>query len=136
MSEVIPLIDASKTIAVDFTQVGNQKWEYLNLSDGTKMKCSLFVFNVRRSIENQSSGEPAYMFNQNVVMTILDVPPELKREPAKVPIPFEKVNDPSNIDEIVDFEGKSAIGDEWSVYNLSDGTVLRVRLMITRFVRT
>lgn len=126
-------VDLRTAIRVDFTPI-NEKWETYKLSDGTKLKVKLIITGVfRTEIYDPTTGEPAYAFNWQTPIVIVECPPNLKGEPSPQPITPEQAQ--KNVVEVVDFES-TAKEENWNVYNLSDGSVLRAKLVITRIAKT
>jgi hypothetical protein len=126
--------DPRKTIPVDWTTV-NENSETFKLSDGVKLKARLIVTGFRRSEEHQPSGEPYYSWASTSLFTVVDCPASLRGVSTQPPPPPNQICDPSNSEEIVDFESTSK-QENWNVYNLIDGTVIRLRLIVQRATRT
>ena len=118
---------------VDF-KVISEDWQYYKLSDGTKMKMKLLLTQVLRA-RNQvdQTGQPLYSWNTQLLMSVVSIGEGLKGTPTPIQITPEVVA--SNFEATVDFEpiGKQ---DEWAVYNLSDETVLRLRLNLNAVSRS
>jgi hypothetical protein len=119
---------------VDF-RVMNEGWQYYNLSDGTKLKVKLLLGQVWRSRSqyNPMTGEPLYMWNTQNLVSLASFPAQLRGQTSGLPITPEIIA--QNIDQAVDFEA-SGKEEEWSVYNLADESVLRLRSNITSISRT
>lgn len=127
-----PPFDPKKTLPVDWNPISEQ-WETFKLSDGTKIKSKLNVIGFRRSLERNQSGEPYYSWASNNSFTVIEC--SLKGEPTNPLAKPEQLNNPDNHEETVDFESTSR-QENWNVYNLVDGTIIRLRLMVQRIVRT
>jgi len=119
---------------VDF-KVMNEDWQTYKLSDESSLKVKLVLTQVWRSRNqvNPMTGEPLYMWNTINALALLSFPEELRGQPSAGAITPEVVA--QNFDKPVDFE-LSGKQDEWSVYNLTDKSVLRLRLNITTITRT
>jgi len=120
---------------VDFNVV-QESWHTYKLSDGSKIKLRLSLISVWRSRtqHNPITGEPLYWWNAPLLTSLISFPESFRGEPTKV-MPQTPDAMAREVKEVVDFEliGKH---DEWDVYNLSDGTVLRLRPSITSIART
>lgn len=119
---------------VDF-RVMNEDWQYYKLSDEAKIKIKLILGQAWRSRTqyNPMTGEPLYMWNTQNLVSLVSFPAELRGQPSNLPITPEVVA--QSIDQPVDFEA-SGKQDEWNVYNLTDGSILRLRLNLTSVFRT
>lgn len=120
---------------VDFNVI-QENWHTYKLSDGSKIKLKLALISIWRSRSqyNPITGEPLYWWNAPSLLSLISFPESFRGEPTKV-MPQTPDDMAREVKEVVDFEllGKH---DEWNVYTLSDGTVLRLRLNIASITRT
>jgi hypothetical protein len=122
-------------IIVDF-KVMKEEWQRYSLSDGSVLRAKLVLTSVYRTqTQTNPIGEPLYSWNFALPLpaALVSYPEKFKGEQTTTPITSETLV--KNVDESVDFEMQGT-QDEWNVYNLKDGTVLRVRLNITGIQRT
>lgn len=126
--------DWKHCLAVDF-KVVREDWQKFTLSDRAILKVKPVLTGIWRAKDqvNPITQEPLYSWNTFKHVRVVSYPQEYSGEQTTVPITPELLA--QSIEETVDFEsvGKD---DEWSVYNLFDGTVLRLRLNITAISRT
>ena len=119
---------------VDFT-VKNEDWQTYTLSDGSKLRVKLVLTQVWRSRNqvNPMTGEPLYMWNSQNLVALTSFPEQFRSQPTSIQITQDIIA--QSIEQTVDFDivGKQ---DEWSVYNLTDGSVLRLRMNVTGISRT
>ncbi len=120
----------AKGEAVEFS-VNHEPWTKYLLNDGTRLFGRVIVTKIVRTREYEPSGEPIYAwFNQAIFSAVppkrlkgrpSDPPPESlgPEEFHLTPVEFERVG-----------------GEDWNVYQLSDGTVMRVQLDVTGVYRT
>lgn len=131
MSEQIT-IDERKGEVVDF-QVLKEDWSTYKLSDGTKMKAKIMVTKVVRTDQyDPVTSEPIYVFSSTNHFTTI-CPKELKGEPTTNQLTPEIIQ--QSITEALDFESADR-EEKWNLYNLSDGSVLRVKLELTKISKT
>ena len=121
--------------SVEF-KVVKEDWQRYQLSDGSVLKARLILLNVARSTSQFNQlGEPHYVWNclSPIPFALISYPDAFRAEPTTTPITQATIA--QSIAENVDFDpvGKQ---DEWNVYNLIDGTVLRLRLNIPSIQRT
>jgi hypothetical protein len=116
-------------------KVVNEDWQLYELSDKSQLRIKLVLTQVwkGRTQVNLMTGEPLYMWNTINAVSLLSFPEELRGQPTTTPITPEMLG--QNIEKPVDYE-LSGKQDEWNVYNLSDGSVLRLRLNLTSITRT
>jgi hypothetical protein len=129
-----PPFDWKNAEIVDF-KVMNEDWQIYKLSDESVLKVKLILTQVWRSRNqvNPITAEPLYMWNTMNTLALLSFPENLRGQPSAIPITPELVA--QSFDRPVDFE-LSGKQDEWNVYNLTDTSVLRLRLDITTITRT
>jgi hypothetical protein len=132
-SQVVPF-DWKSCEIVDF-RVMTEDWQTLKLSDGSVLKARLVLTVVCRSTNqfNPMTGEPLYWWNTLKPTRLVSYPPEYRGDPTTTRITPALIA--QNINENVDYEtiGKQ---NEWSVYSLSDKSIMRLRLNITGVART
>ena len=123
-------VDLTRANAVEFT-TRDEPWTKYKLEDGTLLFGRLVITKIFRGEEYDPTGQPVYAWtSQNLFTTI--APKSLKSTPT-VPPPTSL--DPATTDTThVDFERPGP--ERWSVYELSDGSVLRSKLEITGILRT
>ena len=122
--------DLSKGEAIEFS-VKSEPWLKYRLEDGNFLFGRLIITKIVKTVEYDVSGQPVYAWiSQNLFSTICQK--HLKGIPST---PLPSSTDPKDFSVTpIDFE---RIGDEqWSVYEVSDGTVLRLKLELTNVIRT
>lgn len=119
---------------LDF-KVMNEDWQLYELSDHSKLKIKLVLTQVwrGRTQVHPLTGEPLYMWNTINAVSLLSFPEELRGQTTSATITPEMMA--QNIERSVDYE-LSGRQDEWNVYNLSDNSVLRLRLNLSAVMRT
>jgi hypothetical protein len=119
---------------VDF-KVVNEGWQYYNLSDEARVKVKLVLVQVWRSRSqyNSMTGEPYYWWNTQNTVSIVSFPEKLRGQASSLPLTPEALA--KSIEQVVDFEA-SGKEEEWNVYNLTDESILRLRLNLTSISRT
>lgn len=125
-----PQVDLTKATPIEFV-VKDEPWTKYKLEDGTLLFGRLTMLKIYRSNDYDPTGQPIYGWNsQNMFSTIC--PMNLKGTPTTPP--------PTNLDPTtmnttyVDFERVGL--EKWNVYELTDGSVLRVKQEITGVIRT
>jgi hypothetical protein len=127
--------DWRDAVFVDF-KVMKEEWQRYSLSDGSVIRAKLILTSIYRTqTQTNPIGEPLYTWNfvLPIPAALISYPDRFKGEQTTVPITPESLV--QNIDESVDFE-MAGSQDEWNVYNLKDGSVLRLRLNLTGVQRT
>lgn len=95
------------------------------------MSTRLIVTKMYRATEYDATGRPVYAY-QSQTLFFTAAPSELKGEPSN-PLPMSPNIADYNVTPI-DFD---LVGhEEWNVYDLADGTQLRVKLDIVNVVKT
>jgi hypothetical protein len=134
MSQAQIPFDWKEAQVIDF-KVMNEDWQTYELSDKSQLKVKMILTQVWRAKTqvNPMTGEPLYMWNTINALALLSFPETLRGQSTTGQITPQMIA--QNIEHTVDFEmlGKQ---NEWNVYNLTDGSVLRLRLNITGVSRT
>lgn len=131
MSTRVQKIDFSKAIVVNFDPV-SEKWCQYELSDGGIVKIRPIITGViRLSERDPNTSEPLYRWNHTEQFCVIPNP-ELRSSPSQGPMTPERTR--QSISNSVDFDSKG--GEEWSMYNLSDGTVLKAKIELQKVIRT
>src|SRR5205809_4536357 len=109
----------------------DEPWVKYKLEDGTSLFGRLVITKIFRGTDYDPTGQPVYAWSsQNLFTTI--APKALKSVPTNPP---PTTLDPGSVNTThVDFERVGV--ERWNVYELSDGSVLRVKLEITGILRT
>lgn len=113
---------------IEFTVIA-EPWASYELEDGTKLFVKLVVAKVNRGFDQ--NGQPAYTLNsQNVVSS--HVPEHLRGQPSTTPF---NVADPSTFKVVASLDFDRVGQEQWNVYNLADGSVLKTRLEVSSVAR-
>jgi hypothetical protein len=125
-------VDPGNGEVVDF-QVVREDWSRYKLADGVTLKTRLVVTKVIRTEQHDpTTGEPTYVFSSTTLMSTI-CPKAVRGRPTVQPLTPQLVQ--QSIAEVVDFESEDQDG-KWNVYNFSDGTILRIKLEVTKVSRT
>ena len=121
---------ALKGQALEF-HVTSEPWVKYRLEDGTLLFARLIITKIIRTEEYDQSGQPIYAWSsQHMFTTICSL--ELKGQPSTIPISPTDLNSLKTTP--MDLE---RIGpEEWNVYEISDGSVLRIKLEVTGVAKT
>jgi hypothetical protein len=122
--------DVARSEGVEFV-VKNEPWTKYKLDDKTLLFARFVLAKVYRTGEYDAANQPIYAWSsQNLLTTI--APKELKGAPSNPPPMSVNVAD-YNVT-AVDFE--QAGNEQWNVYELKDGTLLRIKLEVGTIFRT
>jgi hypothetical protein len=125
-------IDQGNGEVVDF-QVVREDWSRYKLADGATLKTRLVITKVIRTDQyDPATGEPMYVFSSTTLMSTI-CPNALRGKPTVQPLTPQLVQ--QSITEVIDFESVDLDG-KWNVYNFSDGTVLKIKLEVTKVSKT
>ncbi len=83
---MIPQEALAEAIELDFKEE-EEHWNIYKLSDGTRLKVRLVLRGVKRLPQYEPDGNPVYVINTLNVVRAVDVPPEVKKQPKKSPMP-------------------------------------------------
>ncbi len=116
--------------AIGFT-VREEPWIRYKLEDGTVLLARFVMTKAYRSEDYDPSGQPIYAWSSQTILTTL-VDKEKKGTPSQPPPTSSNPSDYSGGP--VDFD---RVGPEqWNIYELEDGTLLRMKLEITNIMKT
>ncbi|MBI4258258.1 MAG: hypothetical protein HY619_04820 [Thaumarchaeota archaeon] len=122
--------DLSKGEAIEFS-VKSEPWVKYKLEDGTSLFGRLVITKIVRMNEYDASGQPVYAWlSQNLFSTLCSK--DLKGTPSTPPPTSPDPKD-FNVSPI-DFERIG--GEQWNIYEFSDGSLLRIKLEVTNVLRT
>ena len=123
-------VDLTKASAVEFA-TRDETWTKYKLEDDTLLFGRLVITKIFRGEEYDSTGQPVYAWNSQSLFTTI-APRSLRSTPT---LPPPTSLDPATTNAThVDFERPGP--ERWNVYELSDGSVLRLKLEITGILRT
>jgi hypothetical protein len=122
--------DLLKSKVVEFS-VKNEPWVKYKLEDRTIFFVKFVLIKVFRTSEYDASGQPIYAWNSQNVLTTIST--EESRAAPSNPLPISTNAADYHVTP-VDFE---RVGPEqWNVYELSDGALLRIKPEVVSVVRT
>ncbi len=112
-------------------KVRSEPWVKYKLEDGALLFARLIITKIIRTGEYDHSSQPIYIWSsQNLFTTICS--PEMKGEPSTIPL---STLDPKNI-RATPLDLERVGPEQWNVYELSDGSILRIKSEITGVVKT
>jgi|SRR5208337_4759442 len=120
---------AYKDLSVLDFKVQKENWVYLNLSDDSKLKVKLTVsqfFKSRKRVDQR--GKPLYPADVHLLLAVATYPEALRGPPSEKGLT-------GKVEEEVQHEIEAG-QDEWNVYLLSDGAIVRLHFNIQKVVRT
>ncbi len=83
---MIPQEALADAVELDFAEE-EEHWNIYKLSDGTRLKVRLVLRGVKRLSQYEPDGNPVYVINTLNVVRAVDVPPEVKKQSKKSPMP-------------------------------------------------
>lgn len=120
----------SKSKAVEFS-VKNEPWVKYKLEDRTTLFAKFIMIKVYKTGEYDANGQPIYAWSsQNLITTI--AAEENRGTPSDSPPVSTNATDYQVTP--VDFERVGS--EQWNIYELSDGALLRVKLEVMNVART
>ena len=114
---------------VDFDIV-KENWSQYKLRDGTIVRIRFILLKTRKYKGRNRYGKPRYDINSKNVVGM--IPNKSLLGKPSGPIPAEVLGQ-SIVDEDIQFE---TIKEPWNEYRLKDGTIIRVKLVLTIVSRT
>jgi len=114
---------------VDFEVVNEPRNRY-QLSDGTILYSRTIVIQIVKHGQYDVYGKPLYGIVANNLNSFR-APQELRRPPTLPPPTIEEIRD-----SIVDDVNAEPMSEEWSSYKCMDGTIIKVKGILTSIKRT
>lgn len=117
---------------IDF-EVTSEKWSEYVINDKlpVKLRARLVVNKILVTETKGELGFPTYVPGTASPIFVTFAPKEMRGEPTNPPPTPEQIRDAQKID--VPFTVKE---ESWNEYKLIDGTIIRIRLMVTGVLRT
>ena len=117
---------------VDFEAI-TEGWSTYKVKDKAPvtLKARIVVVKVVRTTEFNDVGDPVYATATGDVMLGTFAPPEIRGSPTVPPPTKEQIADSVVAD--LPFE---VVGEPWNEYKLKDGTIVRVKIIVTGVMST
>lgn len=117
---------------VDFELI-SEKWSEYEVKDKlpVKLRARLVLNKILVSDTKDESGFPAYVPGTSNPIFVTFAPKEIRGEPTNPPPTPAQIRDAQKID--LSFTVKE---EPWNEYKLVDGTIIRIRLVVTGVLRT
>lgn len=117
---------------MDFETI-TEGWSVYNVKDkvSVTVKARIVVVKAVRTTEFNDSGDPVYAIATGDVMLGTFAPPEIRGSPTVPPPTKEQIANSVVVD--LPFE---VIEEPWNEYKLKDGTIVRVKIVVTGVMST
>lgn len=112
-------------------KINRESWNIYLLDDGSTLRIRYVLAKVVRTGQFDAAGSPVYGLASQNVMSVRSAK-ELRGTPSTDVISPEGIAQA----ESVEVKVKQTVSEDWNEYLLDDGTVLGVKLVVTKISRT